>query len=193
MVVNRKLWIFVINQSFHNMKNIGVFCSSSNEIDDIYVDSVSTIGKWLGENKKTLIYGGVDRGLMEVIAKQTHKHGGKVIGLVPDIIKDCKSQYADEIIITKDLSERKDRFLELSDIVVALPGGIGTLDEIFHTLACATLDYNPPRVILYNINGFYSNLLTCLAEFKKHGFIKKPLSELFTIANTESELKSLLK
>lgn len=182
-----------IKSEFHNMNNIGVFCSASNDIDAIYVDSVSIIGKWLGENNKTLIYGGVNSGLMEVIAQSTKENGGKVIGIVPEQLKNNTSSYADEIIITKDLSDRKNRLLELSDVVVAFPGGIGTLDEVFYTLACASLNCNPKRVIFYNINGFYSNLLTCFAEFKKCGFINRPLSELYTVANTESELKSLLK
>ncbi len=175
------------------MNNIGVFCSASNNIDTIYIDNVTTLGSWLGKNKKTLIYGGVNKGLMEIIAKSTNLSGGKVIGLVPEIMIKDASKYAHEIIQTKNLSERKDRFLELSDILVVLPGGVGTLDEVFHTLACATLNDNNKKVVFYNINGFYSNLLTCLAEFKKYGFINKPLSDLYIIANTESELKALLK
>lgn len=175
------------------MDNIGIFCSASNEIDAIYTDNVKTLGKWLGTSEKTVICGGIKTGLMEIIAKTTSSSGGKVIGVVPDVMKERISSYLQEVVYVRDLSERKDKFLELADIIIVLPGGVGTLDEAFHVMSCTTLGYNNKKLVFYNINGFFSNLLTCLAEFKKDGFISCPISDLFIIANTESELKSLLK
>ena len=175
------------------MKNIGVFCSASSNIDAIYQDSAAEFGKWLGKNNKTLVYGGVERGLMEIVASNTNQHGGKVIGVVPELLQDKTSRYLNETIICKSLTDRKDLILEHSDQLVALPGGVGTLDEIFHVMAAKYLKYHNKRIIIYNLNGYYSGLLTCLAEYKRNGFVGTNLSDLYIIANTDTELKALLK
>ena len=175
------------------MNSIGVFCSASSNIDVIYTDYATTFGQWLGENNKTLIYGGVDRGLMEIIGKAAHSAGGKVIGIVPAKLQDHASQYLDEKMITESLSDRKDNILKLSDKLVAFPGGIGTLDEVFHVLASLYIGTHNKKIIFYNINGYYSSLLTCLAEYKRKGFISSNLSDLYEVANTDTELETLLK
>lgn len=175
------------------MKNIGVFCSAASNIDSIYQDSAAEFGKWLGENSKTLVYGGVEKGLMEIIASNASQHSGRVIGIVPELLKDKASSYLDETIISTDLSDRKDLILEHSDQLVALPGGVGTLDELFHVMAARYLKYHNKRIIIYNLNGYYSGLLTCLAEYKRHGFVGSNLSDLYVVANTDTELKALLK
>ena len=119
------------------MEKIGIFCSASGSIDPIYFDAAHQIGEWMGKNGKTLIYGGANLGLMECVAKAVKENGGHVIGVVPSKLEENGkvSTYPDEIIATHDLSDRKDIILQQSDVLVALPGGIGTLDEVFHVMA----------------------------------------------------------
>lgn len=193
MVINIKLWIFALKLGLLEMDNIGFFCSASNNIDAIYLDNVAALATWLGKSRKTIIYGGVNSGLMEVIAKNVNRNGGKVVGVVPDSKQDKISPHLHDTIITNTLGERKDQIVALADVLVVLPGGLGTLDEVLHALSAKTLGYNTKHIIFYNINGFFSNLLTYFAELKRDGFINSPLSALYTVANTENELKLLLK
>ena len=98
------------------------------------------------------------------------------------------STYLDEMIRTHNLSDRKDIILQQSDVLVALPGGIGTLDEVFHVMAAASIGYHQKKVIFYNANGFYSPLLAVLSELQARGFARHPLSSYYEVANTFNEL-----
>ena len=98
------------------------------------------------------------------------------------------STYPDEIIATHNLSDRKDIILQQSDVLVALPGGIGTLDEVFHVMAAASIGYHQKKVIFYNADGFYNPLLAVLSELQTRGFTRHPLSSYYEVANTFNEL-----
>ena len=113
----------------------------------MYFDSARQIGEWIGQTGKTLIYGGASLGLMECVARAVKENGGKVIGVVPTLLeeKNSVSTQPDEIIHTLNLSDRKDVMTEKSDILVALPGGVGTLDEIFHVIAAASIGYHQKK------------------------------------------------
>ena len=158
------------------MEKIGIFCSASGSIDPIYFDAAHQIGEWMGKNGKTLIYGGANL--------------GHVIGVVPSKLEENGkvSTYPDEIIATHDLSDRKDIILQQSDVLVALPGGIGTLDEVFHVMAAASIGYHQKKVIFYNADGFYNPLLAVLSELQARGFTRHPLSSYYEVANTFNEL-----
>lgn len=173
------------------MKKIGIFCSASENIDKMYFDSARRVGEWIGETGKTLIYGGSNLGLMECVARAVKENGGKVIGVVPTKLeeKGKVSTLLDEVIHTRNLSERKDVMTELADILVALPGGVGTLDELFHVIASASIGYHQKRVIFYNEYGFYDELLKALKTLENKGFARQPLSTYYDIANTLDELK----
>ena len=136
------------------MEKIGIFCSASGSIDPIYFDAAHQIGEWMGKNGKTLIYGGANLGLMECVAKAVKENGGHVIGVVPSKLEENGkvSTYPDEIIATHDLSDRKDIILQQSDVLVALPGGIGTLDEVFHVMAASRF---------HRLSSEESDLLQC--------------------------------
>lgn len=177
------------------MKKIGIFCSASENIDEKYFDSTRKIGQWMGETGKTLIYGGADLGLMECIAQSVKEHGGKVVGVVPGKLeeKGLISTQLDEIIQTHNLSDRKDIITEKADILVALPGGIGTFDEIFHVMAAASIGYHQKKVIIYNEYGFYTELLNTLDSLEKKGFARKPFSTYYEVADTLEALKEKLK
>lgn len=176
------------------MRKIGIFCSASENIDKMYFDSANRIGQWLGETGKTLIYGGASLGLMECVAHAVKASGGRVIGVVPTKLeeKECVSTLPDELIHTHDLSDRKDIIVRESDILLALPGGVGTLDEVFHTIAAASIGYHRKRVVFYNENGFYDKLLDALDAIQAEGFTRQPMSAYYDVANTFEELKAII-
>ena len=173
------------------MKKIGIFCSASENIDKMYFDSARQIGEWMGKAGKTLIYGGANLGLMECVARAVKENGGTVIGVVPAKLeeKGSVSTLLDEVIHTRNLSDRKDVITEKSEILVALPGGVGTLDEIFHVIAAASIGYHQKKVIFYNEYGFYNELLAALKTLEDKGFARQSFSTYYETANNLDELK----
>ena len=173
------------------MEKIGIFCSASENIDKMYFDSARQIGEWMGKAGKTLIYGGANLGLMECVARAVKENGGTVIGVVPAKLeeKGSVSTLLDEVIHTRNLSDRKDVITEKSEILVALPGGVGTLDEIFHVIAAASIGYHQKKVIFYNEYGFYNELLAALKTLEDKGFARQSFSTYYETANNLDELK----
>lgn len=177
------------------MNKIGIFCSACEQISPRYFECTRELGAWMAAEGKTLVYGGADMGLMECIAHTVKEHGGKVIGVVPTKLeeKGRVSDLLDVTFHTVNLSDRKDVILRESDILVALPGGVGTLDEVFHVVAAATIGYHTKRVVLYNIDGFWDSMLAMLQQMETQGFIRRPLNQFLNVATTLDELKDLLK
>ncbi|WP_455591299.1 LOG family protein [Bacteroides sp.] len=172
------------------MEKIGIFCSASESIDKMYFDEANRIGQWMGGNNKTLIYGGANLGLMECVAQAVKANGGRVIGVVPSKLEENGkvSTCLDEMIRTNNLSDRKDILIAESDILVALPGGIGTLDEVFTVMAAASIGYHRKKVVFYNVDGFYDKLLNVLDELQMKGFSRRPMSDFYEVANSFEEL-----
>ncbi|MBR5803313.1 MAG: TIGR00730 family Rossman fold protein [Bacteroidaceae bacterium] len=177
------------------MDKIGIFCSACEQISPRYFECTRELGAWMATEGKTLVYGGADMGLMECIAHTVKEHGGKVVGVVPTKLeeKGRVSDLLDVTFHTVNLSDRKDVILQESDILVALPGGVGTLDEIFHVVAGATIGYHSKRVVLYNIDGFWDSMLTMLQQMEAQGFIRRPLHQFLSVATSLDELKELLR
>ena len=161
------------------MNIIGIFCSASQTIDDIYFQKTEELGKWMGEQGKTLVYGGANMGLMECVAQTVKQSGGNIIGVIPSKLEESKrvSALPDRFLHTKNLSDRKDIILAESDVMIALPGGIGTLDEVFHVMASGTIGYHSKKIIFYNINGFYDDLLKFIQLTTAKGFTHARFSE----------------
>ncbi|MBO7238872.1 MAG: TIGR00730 family Rossman fold protein [Bacteroidaceae bacterium] len=177
------------------MKSIAVFCAASENIAPGYFEAAAEVGAMLGRLGMTLVYGGARFGLMEATARAAKQAGARIVGVVPDILveRGRVSMLLDEQVNCRNLSERKDIMLERSDILVALPGGVGTLDEIFHVLAAATIGYHTKRVVLYNVNGFWDSLVATLDEMLQAGFIRGEFERYFSVANSIAELEGLLK
>lgn len=118
-----------------------------------------------------------------------------IIGVIPTKLEERgrTSDLVDVTFRTDNLSDRKDVMLNESDVAVALPGGVGTLDEIFHVMAAATLDYHQKKVIFYNINGFWNGILDFLNGLEEKRFAHHPLDSYFAVANNLRELIELLK
>lgn len=177
------------------MEKIGIFCSACEQISPRYFECARELGTWMAAEGKTLVYGGADMGLMECMARTMKENGGKVMGVVPTKLEERGrvSDLPDVIFHTVNLSDRKDVILRESDILVALPGGVGTLDEVFHVVAAATIGYHTKRVVLYNIDGFWNGMLSMLEQMETQGFIRRPLDHFLSVATTIDELKVLLR
>lgn len=177
------------------MDKIGIFCSASDQIAPIYFEKARELGIWLGQHRKTLIYGGANLGLMECIAQAARESGATIMGVVPTKLEErgAVSDLLDVTFRTDNLSERKDVMVREADVLVALPGGVGTLDEIFHVMASAMIGYHSKKVILYNIDGFWDGVVHFLKELKEKQFARRPLGNYYLIANNWEELIELLK
>lgn len=176
-------------------KSVAVFCAASEEISARYAECARQVGRLIAESGCELVYGGASAGLMEALASSVKENNGRVVGVVPNILEQRNrvSRFIDTKINTANLSDRKDYMLEHSSVFIALPGGIGTLDEVFHVMAAATIGYHSKKVVLYNIDGFWDKLLAMLKDFEQAGFIRKHPDELFIVANSLIELRTILK
>ncbi len=186
--------IFADTIGIIHMNKIGVFCSACAEINEVYFEKTKELGKWIGSNNKTLVYGGANLGLMECIAAAVKENGGEVIGVIPEKLeKNGKvSSHLTKAYYTKDLSDRKDLIVREADVLVALPGGVGTFDEIFHVMAAASIGYHNKKVIFYNINGFYDTLLVALKQLETAKFTRQPLDTYYRVAGNFRELTTIL-
>ena len=177
------------------MEKIGIFCSAADSIETVYFEKAHVLGVWLGENKKTLVYGGANLGLMECVAQAARKHGAFIMGVVPTRLEEtgAVSDLLDVTFRTDNLSDRKDVILRESDILVALPGGVGTLDEVFHVMASASIGYHTKKVIFYNVNGFWDDLIAFLNRLREQHFARRPWENFCLVANNYEELIEQLK
>ena len=174
--------------------NICIFCSANSNIPIEYFERTSELGTWMGANGHTLVFGGCNLGLMECVAKAVHDAKGMTVGVVPTIVeKGGKvSDYVDVKILCDNLSDRKDLMIERSDVIIALPGGVGTLDEIFTVLAAASIGYHSKRVILYNIGGFWDSLIAMLDDLKTRGVLRAGFDDTVKVAHTLDEIAALI-
>ena len=136
--------------------NVAVYCSSRANLPDEVVDIARQLGQWLGSHGHTLVYGGVNAGLMHIVAEATHRSGGHVTGVITRGFAHRADSLVDNMVLTDDLNERKSRMIALADAFVVLPGGIGTIDEWFSTLSQLVVNQDSTRgMIIVNYNHMY--------------------------------------
>ena len=179
----------------NKIEKIGVFCSSNKNVAPNIKQAARELGRWLGENGKTLVYGGNASGLMEELAQAAHKAGAKVFGVVPRKLME-QGTVSDAIDIAfhcEDLSDRKQWLIGESDVMIVMPGSVGTLDEAFSAMAQNTFGMHEKLVIFYNIDGFYDSLFTFLDSLNARGVVNKPWDKVYARANTFEELEYFLK
>lgn len=169
---------------------IAVFCSANNNISREYFERTTELARWCREEGHTIVFGGCNMGLMGCLAEEK----GSLVGVVPRIIEQGGrvSENLTVHIPCDNLSDRKDLMLLHSDVVVALPGGIGTVDEIFTVAAGHTIGYHHKPIILYNINGFWDSLVALLDDLQQRGMIRGHWTDFIRTANTLEELKTML-
>lgn len=160
---------------------ICVFLSSSDAVAPHFVDLTIQLGEIIGENGHTLVYGGNNTGLMGKLADSVKDSGGKVFGVVPQKLHDLGRSYTrcDELVVSRDLRDRKAIMDENSDAFVALPGGLGTLEEIIEVLNLKYLRYHQKPVIFINHQGFYDPLFTAFGHFYDQRFTKRAIEKLY--------------
>lgn len=178
-----------------SIKKICVFCSSSEAVDNIYIETAISLGNILAQNNYDLIYGGANVGLMRFIAETVHQNNGFVHGIIPIALHDKKLAYpeADIMDITTSMSERKSMMNEFSDAFIALPGGFGTLEEILETITLKQLEYHKKPIVFLNTNNFYSKLFELFEQFYDQKFSKSIYRELYTIVSTPEEAIDYIK
>jgi uncharacterized protein (TIGR00730 family) len=160
------------------IRTVCVYCGSGPGNNPHFVEAATALGKILAENGVTLVYGGGSIGLMGALAKSALDHGGTVIGIIPDFLISRENALArvQELIVTPDMHERKRLMFERSDAFVALPGGIGTLEELVEQLTWKQLGRHSKPVLLANIGGFWEPLLALLGHMRATEFIRPSLA-----------------
>lgn len=173
---------------------ICIFCSANQQIDPDFFTATEALGTWAAKSGHTIVFGGVNQGLMECVARAAHEAGGRTIGVIPQIIEKNGriSQYVDVEVLCDNLSDRKQLMLDQSDVFIALPGGIGTLDEVFTIAASATIGYHRKRVILYNVKGFWNSLAAMMDDLQQRGVIRQQWQDWITVADTLQDIERLL-
>ncbi len=173
---------------------ICVFCSANQQIDPDFFVMTEELGKWAARNGHSIIYGGVNQGLMECIGKAAKEAGGRTIGVIPTLVEKSgrTSDYVEIEIPCDNLTDRKQLMMDQSDVFIALPGGIGTLDEIFTVAASATISYHQKLVILYNMKGFWNSLITLLDDLQTKGMIRGDWRQYIKTADSIEEISRLI-
>lgn len=176
------------------MKSLCVFCGSAPGKSPEYVEVARRLGEMLAENDVRLVYGGATIGVMGAVADGVLNKGGKVIGVIPQSLVDYEIAHPglSELHVVSGMHERKAMMYELSDAFISLPGGMGTLDEMFEILTWAQLKYHNKPCYILNQGGFFDSLLSYLKHAHQEGFIKEAHMELLKEIKDIDELQKLL-
>jgi uncharacterized protein (TIGR00730 family) len=170
------------------MKRIAVYCGSNQGVRPEYAAAAQELGTLLAREKIDLVYGGGRVGLMGVVADAVLKHGGHVIGVIPEklVLKEVVHETLPDLRVVKTMHERKALMAELADGFIALPGGYGTFEELFEVLAWSQLGWHQKPFGLFDVGGFYRSLLEFLDHTQNEGFIRAPHRAL-VMAETNAE------
>lgn len=168
------------------MKYVGVFCSAS-DVADKYKEAAVEFARLLVSSGFGLVWGGSDKGIMKIVADEVEKGGGKLVGISVEFLQDVVRKYADEMIIAKNLSDRKALLLGRSDAIVMLVGGIGTLDEVAEMLEHKKHGHHNKPVVVLNTAGFYDGLKLQIEKMMREGFINKTMDEFMYFADAPQQ------
>ena len=173
-----------------SIQSIAVFCGSQKGRHPIYEQHAMELGKIITENNLTLIYGGGKNGLMGVAANSVMNNGGKVYGIIPKVLMQWESQHEGitELLVVEDMHIRKRTIYERCDAAIILPGGFGSLDELFEILTWNQLSIHDKKIFILNSNGFYDPLLAHMQKVADEGFLYGNLEEKFVILQEPAEL-----
>ena len=175
--------------------NITVYLGANEGNDPNLKKAVQELGTWIGESGNALVYGGSKSGLMGAIADSVLRAGGKVTGVEPQFFIESEVQHdgLTELIVTKDMTERKRKMIELGDAFIAFPGGTGTLEEISEVMSMVSLKHLQAPCILYNLNGYYDSLKALLNHMIAMGLSSEERQEGIYFAGNLEEVTGILK
>ena len=179
----------------NEIRTVCVYCGSSVGSNPRFVETARTFGRQLAENGIQLVYGGGAIGLMGAVAQAVLDHGGTVTGIIPGFLstKEIALDCVQELIVTADMHERKRLMFERSDAFVALPGGVGTLEELVEQMTWQQLGRHTKPILIANIDGFWDPLLGLLTHMTETAFIRASLSVKVLTANSVSEILPKLR
>jgi len=168
------------------MKRLAIYCGSATPADPVYIDNARAIGRTLAERGIGVVYGGGRLGLMGAIADSALAAGGEVIGVIPQALVDAEVAHRGltELHTVTGMHQRKQKFTDLSDGFVTIPGGTGTMDELWEALSWAQLGYHTDPVGLLNTAGYYDHLIAFWEKMGEVGFLRAQHRDLLIVADT---------
>ena len=175
--------------------SLAVFCGSKNGNNPLYAEHTVQLGKLLAKHGVTLIYGGGNVGIMGKIADAVMEHGGTVTGVIPQVLVAWERQHngISELFIVDDMHIRKKKMYELCDAAIILPGGFGTLDELFEMVTWNQLSIHDKMIYIINSDGFYNHLIAHINQMQKENFLYEAARERLTVLNEPRDLEVFLK
>jgi uncharacterized protein (TIGR00730 family) len=176
------------------IRNAAVFCASSFGVNPAYREAAIELGRVLAQQKIGLIYGGANVGLMQAVAESSLLHGGRVVGVIPEVLVDLEVAHRGltELHIATNMHTRKAMMGEMADAFLVLPGGFGTLEEMFEVLTWQSLRLHQKPTILINIDGFYDKLLAFLDHCVEEGVLRPYARENLRVVANVAEVCNLL-
>lgn len=175
--------------------SVCVYCGSRKNVKQSYIDAAEKLGKRLAQKDMELVYGGGQVGLMGLVADATMNNGGKVYGVIPHFLDDVEGGHDNltEIVFTENMHDRKMKMAERAESFIALPGGLGTLDETFEILTWRQLGLHDKPIIILNIDGYWDYFVKLIHSMVDEGFVEKEHLELFHVVETVDEAIAFLE
>lgn len=176
------------------IRSLAIFCGSKTGMNKLFMEQATELGELLAKNNVTVIYGGGKKGLMGCVADTALQFGGIVKGVIPQVLVDWEHQHDQltELLIVEDMHQRKRKLYELCDAAMILPGGFGTLDEMFEIITWNQLSIHDKRIFVLNTNRFYDHLLAHLQLLKQEGFLYSELNDCITVLNRPRDIVAYL-
>lgn len=177
------------------MLNICVYCGSADGTEPHFTKAAEELGQRIGAAGHGLVYGGGDNGLMGKVARSTLAAGGRVVGVIPEFLKRRESmlQDAQELVVVPDMHTRKRMMFERADAFVALPGGVGTLEELVEQLTWVQLGRHTKPVVIADIGGFWRPLLSLFAHMRNSGFIRQEFELRYLVAERVEDVLPMIE
>lgn len=174
-------------------KNICVYCGSSTSVEPHFLELAHHLGRRLGQQGHRLIWGGGSIGLMGALGRSAQQHGGKVTGVIPRFMQNTEVVYtqADELIVTESMAQRKAVMLQRGDGFIALPGGIGTLEEAFENITLAVLHQHAKPLVFLNHRGFYNPMLDFFEQLYDQRFLRQRTRDCYQVTEDLDHALSL--
>jgi uncharacterized protein (TIGR00730 family) len=176
------------------VRSVCVCCGSGKGENPAYAEAARTLGRSLAESGVALVYGGGGLGLMGELARSTLEHGGKVTGIIPEFLigREHMLREVTDLVVTEDMHERKKLMFERSDAFVALPGGVGTLEELVEQLTWAQLGRHKKPIVVADIAGFWQPFIELLGHMRQEAFIRAGLEVRFGVVKEADQILSLV-
>ena len=177
------------------IRNICVYCGSANGTDPIFLNAAQELGRSIAEHGLGLVYGGGDNGLMGAVARSVLENGGHVTGVIPGFLRQREAmlEKAQELVLVDDMHTRKRIMFERADAFVALPGGIGTLEELVEQLTWVQLGRHGKPVLIADVGGFWKPLLSLFAHMRENGFIREEFELRYLVSEKIADVVPMLQ